>query len=1775
MGDEGADALDGGGGRDTLYGGAGNDTLLGGLDVDTLNGEDGDDRLDGGAGYDTLNGGAGADTLLIGAEGDRATGGTGSDVFVLASPVSQRDSVSVSLSDFKAEDRLDVSALGIADLATLKLLDAGFSYTYLVTYYNGNYASYSLDAIKLSQFTDKQAVFNTSTAARSLTGTANADDLIGGLGNDTLAGGLGSDRLFGSSGADQLDGGYGSDFLYGGLGDDNILGGQGNDIVQGGGGNDKIFAGAGDDEISGGVGNDMIDGGQGIDVVRYYADSSNYVISTAGNFVVVKDKRNLNFDGVDKLSNVESLVFLDKTIESPTLFSKIQVINTEKSLFFTGGAEKNLEVTLSYAGLVAKADGRDVAIEASFGPISNVNAENVVNVGIFLTGDDKQNQFTGTARSDVISGAGGDDIIFGGDGFDRLNGGAGNDIIEGGSGADIIDGNSNINTVSYSGSERGVSVNLDNQQNVGGDAEGDIIKNIQNLIGSAKIDTLIGSKSNNEIRGAEGGDDLFGLGGRDLLIGGEGNDRLLGGAGDDTYLIEVGDGLDEIIESAGEGYDTVKTGLLRFSLAENVEALYFTGIGDFNGDGNAGDNLIVGGKGSDTLDGGNGGIDILRGRGGDDTYIVEYLGVAIEEIDGEGIDNIKTHLNEFTLSDNSIENLSYLGNGSFIGTGNVLSNTIQGSAFDDTLSGGRDGRDQLIGSDGNDTYVVDHELVEIIEASASGTDTVSTTLRKYTIGLNVENLSYAGADSFEGIGNGSNNIIGGNAASDVLFGLDGQDVLQGLEGNDRLDGGASNDTLYGGAGNDTLLGGLDVDTLNGEDGDDRLDGGAGYDTLNGGAGADTLLIGAEGDRATGGTGSDVFVLASPVSQRDSVSVSLSDFKAEDRLDVSALGIADLATLKLLDAGFNYTYLRVNYNGNYASYSLDAMKQSLFTDKQAVFSTSTAARNLVGPDDDSDLFGGLGNDELTGGLGNDRLFGSLGNDDLNGGAGNDRLYGGIGNDILDGGTGVDTAVYLGKSTDYAISMSDERILIADLRSKFGEGIDEIYNISQIVFSDKMINLKTFSTIRADGAAGKLTINGSAGGSTLSVTLSNDPVNYAPTVFVDGARIAVGGEMLSIKDIDASRIDAGVNLKGNNLANNIRGSQDDDLIQSHGGDDIIIGGSGNDILEGGGGNDTAVYGGEFVNYQITNDGSRIIVKDIRESAADGTDTLSGIEYLTFANGTIKVPSGAAIQVAELEGVLSLIGATESDITVKLKNGSNLLSITQSGFPITFPASLNSLNSIDARNLVASELKVFGNEAVNAIYGSGLVDWIYGLGGDDLLVGGGGDDVIDGGSGNNTAAFSGNYADYIIINRNGVVSIEDARDISVDGFDLLTNVQTLKFADKAVAAPGPADISARAVNGILELSGAPSTDVYVSLVDGTPHVEVNGGPVVINGGNGLINTISGTGIEGFGVHVSADDHENFLVGTRLADTLEGKGGSDTIFGGDGNDIIRGGSGDDVIVGGQGSDELDGGEGVDTANYQSSDHGVVVDMLASSASSVDQDAAGDVLINLENLTGSKFADQLWGDNGGNRLDGYEGGDNLIGRGGNDTYIFDSAADRAVEVSGEGVDLIQSSVSVVLADFVENLSLAGAVNIDASGNGLNNLISGNSADNIINGRGGIDVLTGGAGNDTFVFDVEMNQSKNLAKITDFDGSYDKLKLDHSIFEALAVVNVGGEQFLAASAFKLMGSSPIDANDRIIYDSSVGGLFYDKDGSGSNYSAVKFASLGNMTGVNNLDFEIF
>jgi beta-glucanase (GH16 family) len=131
--------------------------------------------------------------------------------------------------------------------------------------------------------------------------------------------------------------------------------------------------------------------------------------------------------------------------------------------------------------------------------------------------------------------------------------------------------------------------------------------------------------------------------------------------------------------------------------------------------------------------------------------------------------------------------------------------------------------------------------------------------------------------------------------------------------------------------------------------------------------------------------------------------------------------------------------------------------------------------------------------------------------------------------------------------------------------------------------------------------------------------------------------------------------------------------------------------------------------------------------------------------------------------------------------------------------------------------------------------------------------------------------------------------------------------------------------------------------------------------------------------------------------------------------------------------------------------------------------------------LRGNSYNDSIYADG---KLDV-----TLFGGKGDDIYYLYSAANKAVEYAGEGIDTINTWMSYRLPENFENLVVTGD-NRFAFGNSADNIISGGSGQQTLDGLQGNDVLKGGAGADTFV--VTKGNGSDL--ILDF-GSDDSVRL--------------------------------------------------------------------------------
>jgi Ca2+-binding RTX toxin-like protein len=108
--------------------------------------------------------------------------------------------------------------------------------------------------------------------------------------------------------------------------------------------------------------------------------------------------------------------------------------------------------------------------------------------------------------------------------------------------------------------------------------------------------------------------------------------------------------------------------------------------------------------------------------------------------------------------------------------------------------------------------------------------------------------------------------------------------------------------------------------------------------------------------------------------------------------------------------------------------------------------------------------------------------------------------------------------------------------------------------------------------------------------------------------------------------------------------------------------------------------------------------------------------------------------------------------------------------------------------------------------------------------------------------------------------------------------------------------------------------------------------------------------------------------------------------------------------------------------------------------------------------------------------------------------------------------------------------------------------LSGGQGDDWLEGGTGIDTVTGGAGEDSFVY-RETPTNSNFDRIADFVSGTDTLRFDDAAYTTIGALGdfaSDDDRFFAGAGAR----SGVDAEDRIVYDTSTGNLWYDADGSG-------------------------
>lgn len=968
--------------------------------------------------------------------------------------------------------------------------------------------------------------------------------------------------------------------------------------------------------------------------------------------------------------------------------------------------------------------------------------------------------------------------------------------------------------------------------------------------------------------------------------------------------------------------------------------------------------------------------------------------------------------------------------------------TISGGGGDDSLSGG-DGNDQLMGASGNDSMYggasVMMHLNTVVNYSIDDYSDPNQNYSQYS--SNTQSVLVAGGDD----------VISGGLGQDYIDGGDGDDTINGDDDNDSLYGGVftrlvnqidnvtNNSNVYNstyesnytfgsvlvGGGADLLYGGMGSDIIAGNDGNDTAYGGDGQDTIYGGAVGEWLS----------------------------------------------------------STGTNTSYNTQDYTSGYYN---------------SIYTTNTTDQELL----------------LSGG--DDLLYGGLGDDTVDGGDGQDQIYGDEGIDYLYGGSSTVVNLYINNVANYSDGFSS-----VDHTDTTGQdvyvsgGHDQIYGGSE---SDYI-----------DGGDGDDQLSGGTGDDVMhGGSEAIYQLHFSRYVYDQDSSQGIYTETTT-SSYEQVYISGGHDqMYGNEGADNLYGQDGNDMIYGGTDNDLLYGGQGNTytlyamsiegvptetILTVSGGNDQ-LYGDAGEDVLFGGDGN-----DRLDGGADA-DQMTG----ETGNDTYVVDHAGDV-VTELGGQ----GLDTVEASIDYTLGSHLENLRMIGATM-LQGTGNSLNNVMTASSAGSRLNgVNGNDRLQGSIGQ---DELYGGAGNDELYGGIGNDVLDGGDATNIlqgGAGDDRYvvnsaADTITEHANQGIDLIQTRvdytlgahqeNLSLLGISAingagneLDNVLTGNGAannltgkdgnDHLMGGGGSDTLRGGMGNDRLDggadadiMLGAFGDDVYVRnhLNDSIKEFDGQGTDTVETTlSYTLTDFVENLSLMGVGnLTGTGNTQANVIMGTTGNNVLSGLDGADQLYGGAGTDRLDGGLGIDQLFGGTGDDVYvqdhlndliteHHSEGTDTV--ESSVNSILtanVEHLVFTGATALQGIGNDLNNSMTaNHAGNQLAglagnDLLIGGNGNDRLDGGLGIDEMRGGSGDDTYVRNNSSDVMVELDGQGVDTVESSLHMTLGDHFENLTLIGTAIANGSGNSVANIIRGNTAANVLDGKAGNDTLIGGRGDDTY-----------------------------------------------------------------------------------------------------------
>lgn len=530
-----------------------------------------------------------------------------------------------------------------------------------------------------------------------------------------------------------------------------------------------------------------------------------------------------------------------------------------------------------------------------------------------------------------------------------------------------------------------------------------------------------------------------------------------------------------------------------------------------------------------------------------------------------------------------------------------------------------------------------------------------------------------------------------------------------------INGTDGNDTLVGTEGDDSLLGG---------GGDDVLRGGRGADLLLGDAGNDTLY-GGMGDTLQGGAGRDVFVPLAETYFYGGWGTTITDFiQGEDRIDLSAFGITDLAAALAFTRSFDSYGSDFNFRTAEGSLSLRfGVLPTRLTAADFIFAADTGPRNLIGSTSSLALVGGSGNDTLRGAGGDDTLYGGAGDDILYLQTTGNRATGGAGNDIFR--IALLPSFYTGSAE------------ITD----FTPGADRL-DLSEL-------GVSSWSTFQALTTAVLYPYSGEAfrvkqGGGAMSVVLG-----------IPGTSLRADDIIFAPADASARVLTAAV--QGEDLF----GSQANDTLYAGAGDDRLFGDAGDDILYGGSGGTDFLHGGAGRDTFVL----------------ERSSTYSNIRILDFTPGIDKLDLSKT-GINDFKVFQQIASVAWNDNGIHLGGMSLTLNV-----PNTALTAADVILAPDTSSRFLS-----ARDSGDVLIGGSQADTLRGGQGSDQLFGGAGDDRLQWGSNYDTVFGGDGSDLFVLFGPDGAPGFADIMDFTTgaDTLDLIsTGITSLETLNTLVQA------------------------------------------------------------------------------------------------------------------------------------------------------------------------------------------------------------------------------------------------------------------------------------------------------------------------------------------------------------------------------------------------------